>query len=532
MITSSPGSTAASIAAIIASVAPFETVTSLPASTSRPHAMDCLRATASRRGAAPHVVAYWLWPSRSALTAASTMRGSVSKSGNPWAKLIARSGPLSSRFCRVISRMTDSAKLSAFSDSRAADLVPRIRSLQVDVGARARKASLGPLEPALPSSAHVARPARLRKEIEHVGAAQQSDHLSAFDDRHAPDALAGHEPRGLVDPRVLGDRDHVRAHDVARDGPLFGEDVDLGDDADNESVARHHRRAGDVLARQRLRDLVDRRVFLEGDDVAGHHLFDRDHECSSSLATVPKLALPPLSSSPVRPGGSLPARYAASASHPVGSSASRRRVQATRTASPISSSDTVTIASTSRLANITSKLRWPIAVVRTPSASVLGDAGSDWMVPDFNVRYASSACSGSTPITFIAALWARPAIAVPDSRPPPPTGAASTSRSGASLSSSMAAEPWPWITSQSSNGWTSVYLFSAMTSSRRASRLAKVMPSWMTSAPSARVAATFAGLASSGMRINAGMPTVRAASATACAWLPELTAMTPRGRSW
>src|SRR6266566_4220195 len=211
MITSSPGSTAASIAAIIASVAPFETVTSLPASTSRPHAMDCLRATASRRGAAPHVVAYWLWPSRSASTAASTMRGSVSKSGKPWAKLIERSGPLSSRFCRVISRMTDSAKLSAFSDSRAADLVPRIRSLQVDVGARARKASLGPLEPALPSPAHVARPARL------------------------------------------------------------GEDVDLRDDADDEPIRRQHRRAGDSLARQRLCNLLDRCVLFEGDDVAGHH---------------------------------------------------------------------------------------------------------------------------------------------------------------------------------------------------------------------------------------------------------------------
>src|SRR6266702_1612996 len=332
------------------------------------------------------------------------MRGSVSKSGNPSAKLITGSGPLSSRFCRVISRMTDSAKLSAFSDSRAAGLVPRIRSLQVDVGARAREASLGPLEPALPSPAHVARPSGPGEEVEHVRAAQQADHLAPLYDGHAPYALAGHEPRGLVDPRVLGDRDHVRAHDVAGDGPLLGEDVDLGDDADDESVARHHRRAGDVLARQRLRDLVDRRVFLEGDDVAGHHLFDRDHECSSSLATVPKLALPPLSSSPVLPEGSLPARYAASGRHPVGSSASRRRVQAMRTASPISSSVTVTIASTSRLANITSKLRRPIAVVRTPSASVLGDAGSDWMVPDFHVRYASSACSGSTPITFIEAL--------------------------------------------------------------------------------------------------------------------------------
>src|SRR5579859_290279 len=517
MITSSPGSTAASIAAIIASVAPLETVTSLPASTSRPHAADCLRATASRRGAAPQVVAYWLWPSRRAFTAASTMRGSVSKSGKPWAKLIARSGPLSSRFCRVISRMTDSAKLSAFSDSRAAGLVPRIRSLQVDVGARAREASFGPLEPPLPAPAYIAGPAGLGEEVEHVRAAEQADHLSTLDDWHTPDALAREQPRGLVDACVFGDRDHVLAHDVARERTLLGEDVDLGDDADDESIARHHRRAGDVLARQRLRDLVDRRVFSEGDDVASHHLFDGDHECSSSLATVPKLALPPLNSSPVLPEASLPARKAASGRHPVGSSASRRRVQATRTASTISSSVTVTIASTRWLANITSKLRSPIAIVRTPSASVLGDAGNDWMLPDFHVRRASSACSGSAPITFIEALCARPTIAVPDSRPPPPTGAASTSRSGASASSSMAAEPWPWITSQSSKGWTSVYLFSSMTSRRRASRLAKVMPSWIMSAPSARVAATLAGLASSGMRISAGMPTVRAASATACA---------------
>src|SRR6266849_6756758 len=378
MITSSPGSTAASIAAIIASVAPFETVTSLPASTSRPHAADCLRATASRNGAAPQVVAYWLKPPRSVSTAASTMRGSVSKSGKPWAKLIARSGPLSSRFCRVISRMTDSAKLSAFSDSRAAGLVPRIPSLQADVGARARKASLGPLEPALPSAAHVARPARLGEEVEHVRAAQEADHLSALDDGHTPDALAGHQPCRLVDACVLGDRDHIRAHDVARERTLLGEDVDLRDDADDEAIARQHRRAGDSLARQRLRDLLDRRVFFEGDDVAGHHFFDGDHECSSSLATVPKLALPPLSTRPVLPVGSLPARYAASGRQPVGSSASRSRVQAMRTASPISSSVTVTIASTSRLANITSKLRRPIAVVRTPSARVVGDAGSDW----------------------------------------------------------------------------------------------------------------------------------------------------------
>src|SRR4029077_13318872 len=187
MITSSPGSTAASIAAIMASVAPFETVTSLPASTTRPHAADCLRATASRRGAAPQVVAYWLWPSRSALTAASTMRGSVSKSGKPWAKLIARSGPLSSRFCRVISRMTDSAKLCALSESLTAGSVARVGALQVNIRARAREALLGPLEAPVPAAAHIARPARLGEEIQDVGAAEQANHLAALDHRYPPD---------------------------------------------------------------------------------------------------------------------------------------------------------------------------------------------------------------------------------------------------------------------------------------------------------------------------------------------------------
>jgi hypothetical protein len=58
MTTSSPGSTAASITAIIASVAPHDTVTSVSASTSRPHAADRLRAIAFRSCGAPQVVAY------------------------------------------------------------------------------------------------------------------------------------------------------------------------------------------------------------------------------------------------------------------------------------------------------------------------------------------------------------------------------------------------------------------------------------------------------------------------------------------
>src|SRR5205823_6211 len=184
-ITSSPGSTAASIVAIIASVAPQDAVTSRSGSTSRPHANDCLWATPRRRGAAPQVVAYWLCPSRIALAAASISRGSVSKSGMPCAKLMARSGPFSSRLSRVISRMTDSAKLSAFRERRTPRSVSRIGALQVDVGARAGETAFRPLQAPFPTAAHVAGPAGLGEEIEHVRAAQQTDHLAPLDDRHA-----------------------------------------------------------------------------------------------------------------------------------------------------------------------------------------------------------------------------------------------------------------------------------------------------------------------------------------------------------
>src|SRR5260370_19575229 len=274
MMTSSPGSTVASMAAIMASVAPHDTVTSDSGSTSRPHATPCFLATAWRSCGASHVVAYWLNPSLSASAAASRIRGSVAKSGKPWAKLTARSGPLSARFNRVISRMTDSVKLCAFSDSRS---VPRIASNEMDVGAGARIAPLRHLEPALPSPAHVARPAGRGEKIENSRAAQQADHLAPLDDGHARDALADKEPRRLVDAGVLADGDHVRAHDVARDLSFLGEDVHLGDDARHVPVAADDRRACDALARQGRRDLVDRCVLAKGDHVSRHHLFSRHH---------------------------------------------------------------------------------------------------------------------------------------------------------------------------------------------------------------------------------------------------------------
>src|ERR1700692_2504501 len=109
------------------------------------------------------------------------MRGSVGKSGKPWAKLMALSGPLSARLRRVISRMTDSVKLWAFSESCGRGSVARICSLQSNVRAGARMAALELLAPALRAAADVAGPARGGEEIQDVGPAEQPHHLPALD---------------------------------------------------------------------------------------------------------------------------------------------------------------------------------------------------------------------------------------------------------------------------------------------------------------------------------------------------------------
>src|SRR5258708_32359574 len=303
-MTSSPGSTAASMAAIIASVAPHETVISASGSRSRPQAAEYFLATALRSCGAPHVVAYWLKPSRNAFAAASRMRGSVLKSGKPWAKFTALAGPVSRRFSRVIWRMTESVKLWVFSERRS---VSRVGALQLQVEARTRVAALGLLEAALPPAAHLARPPGPREEVEHVGAAQQADHLAAFDHRNAPDAFADEEACRLVDAGLLRDRDHTRAHDVAGNLALLREHVGLGDDPDHVPLAGHDGGAGDVLGEERLRNLVHRPGPRKGVHLSRHNPFDRDH-LARSVATVERSALPPLNTSPVRPFGSLPAR--------------------------------------------------------------------------------------------------------------------------------------------------------------------------------------------------------------------------------
>src|SRR5712692_1860817 len=159
------------------------------------------------------------------------MRASVSKSGKPCAKFTARSGPFSSRLRRVISRITDSVKLSALSDwLRLVRSVPRICALQMKVGAGTGVTAHRALKAALPPTANGACPPGLGEELEHVGAAKEADHLAGADHRHAANPLADEQPGSLVDPRLLGDLDHPLAHDVARDLPVLGEDVGLRND--------------------------------------------------------------------------------------------------------------------------------------------------------------------------------------------------------------------------------------------------------------------------------------------------------------
>src|SRR5438477_6148815 len=137
---------------------------------------------------------------------------------------MARSGPLRARFKRVISRMTDSVKLWAFSERRS---VARIGALQSDLRARTRITALRHLQPPFPAPTNIAGPACAGEELEHIRAAQQTHHLAALDHRHAPDALADEQAGRFVNASVFADGDDVRAHDVARHLALLGEDVDL-----------------------------------------------------------------------------------------------------------------------------------------------------------------------------------------------------------------------------------------------------------------------------------------------------------------
>src|SRR3954468_6251828 len=116
MITSSPGSSNPSIAAIIASVAPQVTVTwvsgSIAPQPGKWRTVDS--AIASLSGFEPHVIAYWLMSASTAAATAALSSGGQAKSGKPCARLTAPAATAR----RFISRMTDSVNRSAFAEMR------------------------------------------------------------------------------------------------------------------------------------------------------------------------------------------------------------------------------------------------------------------------------------------------------------------------------------------------------------------------------------------------------------------------------
>ncbi len=82
-----------------------------------------------------------------------------------------------------------------------------------------------------------------------------------------------------------------------------------------------------------------------------------------------------------------------------------------------------------------------------------------------------------------------------------------------------------------SNGWMKTAPVSSANSWAATRAWVRYSPWKRTSAPYPRVALAFGIGAPSGMNTVARMPSIFAASATPCAWLPAEAATTPRARS-
>src|SRR5439155_25977940 len=92
----------------MASVEPHVTTISVSGSRAGQPFRAYLAAMAPRSVGEPHVTGYWFTPDWMAATAAALITSAASKSGKPWARLMARWS--SAR--RVISRITDSVNLA------------------------------------------------------------------------------------------------------------------------------------------------------------------------------------------------------------------------------------------------------------------------------------------------------------------------------------------------------------------------------------------------------------------------------------
>ena len=132
-----------------------------------------------------------------------------------------------------------------------------------------------------------------------------------------------------------------------------------------------------------------------------------------------------------------------------------------------------------------------------------------------------------TPTMRMSGRKARATVAMPDSKPPPPTATTRVSMSGCACNISSATVPCPAMTSASSKGWTKTRPWSAATSIARSWASSKVCPCSSTSAPNPRVRSTFTVGVSSGMTITARSPRRCAWWASPWAWLPAEAAITP-----
>ncbi len=91
----------------------------------------------------------------------------------------------------------------------------------------------------------------------------------------------------------------------------------------------------------------------------------------------------------------------------------------------------------------------------------------------------------------------------------------------------MPTVPWPAITSGSSNGCTKVRPRATSISRALACASSNASPCRTTSPPRRRTASTLIAGVVRGITIVAGIPSLRADSATPCAWLPADAQITP-----
>ncbi len=122
-------------------------------------------------------------------------------------------------------------------------------------------------------------------------------------------------------------------------------------------------------------------------------------------------------------------------------------------------------------------------------------------------------------------------VAIPEISPPPPMPVMIVRTSGHCSRISSPTVPCPAITSGWSNGWIRIAPVRSANSCAATRLSSTVFPANSTFAPYALVAATFGSGAPTGMNTVDCAPSMPAAKATPCAWLPALAATTPRARS-